>query len=122
LLNAVIGAFKDLLGRAQQSANSWNKKTDVAALSFRQQDFKEKVGKSKVEQWAINKSVHYNEWVQLKKQDFSPVVEAFEDLLACFRCDSCNGLMYVSPPNGQREILRCDCGACSFNLKTKEKS
>jgi recombinational DNA repair ATPase RecF len=121
LLPAVIAAWKRLLSRAQESANSWNKKDEVALLSLRQQDFKEKVAKSNVEQWTINKSVHWNEWAQLKKQDFTPVVEAFKNLLACFRCESCNGLLYVSPPKGEKEILRCDCGASSLNLKTKPK-
>ena len=122
LLPAVIAAWKRLMSRAQESANSWNKKDEVASLSLRQQDFSEKVDKSKVEQWAINKSIHYNEWVQLKNQDFAPVVDAFKQLLSCFRCDSCGGLMYVSPPKGPKEIVRCDCGGFSLNLKTKPKS
>jgi hypothetical protein len=29
--------------------------------------------------------------------------------------------MYVSPTEGQQEILRCDCGGSNLNFKTKAK-
>jgi recombinational DNA repair ATPase RecF len=122
LLPAVLAAWKKLLAKAQESANSWNKKEETSRISTLQKDFSEKVDKSQVEQWAINKSIHFNEWAQLKKQDFLPVVDAFKDMLACFRCDTCGGLAYVSPGKGPKESLRCDCGAVNLNLKTKGKN
>lgn len=122
LLPAVIGGWRKLLAKAQESANSWNKKGESTRLCGIQKEFSSKVDKSQVEQWAINKSIHYNEWAQLKKQDFGPVVEAFKNMLACFRCDACGGLIYVSPGKGSKENLRCDCGAFNLNLKVKEKN
>ncbi|WP_447600264.1 AAA family ATPase [Nitrospira sp. Nam80] len=122
LLPAVVSAFKKLLSKAQESANSWNKKEDCTRLSTYQMEFSSKVEKSQIEQWAINKSVHYNQWIQLKKQDFAPVVETFKDLLACFRCDTCDGIIYVSPAKGAKESFRCDCGGFNLNLKTKGKA
>jgi hypothetical protein len=121
LLPAVIGAWKKLLGKAQESANSWNKKDETARISALQKEFSARVDKSNVEQWAINKSIHYNEWAELKKQDFSPVVDAFKEMLACFCCDTCGGFAYVSPGKGAKESVRCDCGAFNLNLKTKAK-
>ncbi|MFZ5863221.1 MAG: AAA family ATPase [Nitrospirota bacterium] len=121
LLPAVLAAWKKLLGKAQESANSWNKKEESSRLSGVQKEFSSKVDKSQVEQWAINKSIHYNEWAQLKKQDFAPVVEVFREMLASFRCDTCGGLVYVSPGKGPKESVRCDCGAFNLNLKTKGK-
>jgi hypothetical protein len=38
-----------------------------------------------------------------EKQDFTPVVEAFNEILSCFFCDSCGGLVYVSPPTGRKK-------------------
>jgi len=122
LLPAVVAACKKLFSKAQEAANSWNKKEESGRLSGYQKEFSSKVDKSQVEQWAINKSIHYNEWAQLKKQDFAPVVEAFRDLLECFRCGSCRGLIYVSPGKGPKESLWCDCGAFNLNLKAKGKS
>jgi recombinational DNA repair ATPase RecF len=122
LLPAVIAAWKRLLTKAQEAANSWNNKEECGRLSVYQKEFSSRMDKSQVEQWAINKSIHYNEWAQLKEQDFAPVVEAFADLLASFRCASCGGLIYVSPGKGPKESLRCDCGAFHLNLKTKGKS
>ena len=121
LLPAVIAAWKKLLGKAQESANSWNKKEESGRLSGVQKEFSSRVDTSQVEKWVINKSIHYNEWAQLSKQDFSPVVEAYREMLACFRCDSCDGFIYVSPGKGPKESLRCDCGTFNLNLKTKGK-
>jgi len=122
LMPAVLAAWKKLLGKAQESANSWNKKEESARLSAVQKEFSAKVDKSQIEKWAINSSVHFNEWAQLKKQDFTPVVESFREMLACFQCDTCAGLIYVSPGKGPKEALRCDCGAVNLNLKIKGKA
>lgn len=35
---------------------------------------------------AINKSIPYNEWHQLKREDFTPIVESFKQLLECLHC------------------------------------
>ncbi len=74
-----------------------------------------------VEQWAVNKAVHYNEWANFGKKDFEPVVAAFKELLGCFRCDKCESWIYVTP-RGTPESLRCACNAISLNLKPKAKA
>ena len=75
-----------------------------------------------VEQWAVNKAVHYNEWANFGKKDFEPVVGAFKELLACFHCesDACQSWLYVTP-RGTPESLRCACNAVNMNLKPKQK-
>ncbi len=50
-----------------------------------------------VEQWAVNKAVHYNEWANFGKTDFEPVVAAFRELLDCFPCSDCDSWLYVTP-------------------------
>ena len=73
-----------------------------------------------VEQWAVNKAVHYNEWANFGKKDFEPVVAAFKELLGCFRCETCESWLYVTP-RVNPESLRCPCNAISLNLKPKPK-
>jgi hypothetical protein len=119
LLPAVARTWNSLLAQAKQSAQSWNKKTELAALNDRQQQFAERLNHSQIEQWAINKSIHYNEWANLSKEDFLPVANAFKVLLDCFRCQGCGVFFYVTPPKGQPEAIRCDCGSLNCNLKKK---
>jgi hypothetical protein len=73
-----------------------------------------------VEQWAVNKAVHYNAWANFGRKDFEPVVEAFKELLACFRCESCDSWLYVTP-RVSPESLRCSCSQNNLNLKAKSK-
>ncbi|MEQ1911402.1 MAG: chromosome segregation protein SMC, partial [Vicinamibacterales bacterium] len=73
-----------------------------------------------VEQWAVNKAVHYNEWANFGKKDFEPVVAAYKELLESFTCDACESWLYVTP-RGTPESLRCPCNAISLNLKSKPK-
>lgn len=62
-----------------------------------------------------------NEWANFGKKDFEPVVTAFKELLGCFTCEKCNSWLYVSPPRGFQESLRCPCNAVNINLKPKAK-
>ncbi len=77
-------------------------------------------GAQNVEQWAVNKAVHYNEWANFGRRDFEPVVAAFKDLLECFRCADCDSWLYVTP-RGIPETLRCSCNGININLKQKPR-
>jgi len=79
------------------------------------------IGKSLAEQWAINKSVHFNKWENLQKVEFQAVVDAFKALLERLRCANreCGTYVFVSPRKGPQEALRCNCGAININLKAK---
>lgn len=121
LLPSVMSRMKKLLGEAANAAQSWGDtvKRDAAA------GHKDAVSKSKgaadMEQWAVNKAVHYNEWANLGKKDFEPVVAAYKEFLERFRCATCESWLYVEPKRGSPTALRCDCTAFNFNLKTKAK-
>jgi hypothetical protein len=119
LLTAIIQAWRDLLSRAKAAANSWNKKDDLERLTALHDEFNRRVEKSQVEQWPMNASIHFNEWDNFQKQDFTRVVEAFKELLRSFSCTVCATDVYVLPPRGSREQIRCDCGDFSFNLKAR---
>jgi recombinational DNA repair ATPase RecF len=119
LLPAVARAWNELLGRAKESAQSWGKKEEMSQLNDLHDEFKKKLHQSQIEQWSINKSIHYNEWVSLRKPDFIPVVEAFKQLLESLRCPKCGVFLYVTPQKGPMEAIRCDCGSVNFNLKKR---
>ena len=77
-------------------------------------------GATNVEQWAVNKAVHYNAWANFGRKDFEPVVSAFKELLECFRCENCDSWIYVTP-RVSPESVRCACSGTNFNLKAKSK-
>jgi hypothetical protein len=122
LFPSVLKRMKDLCGKAADAAQSWGHDAGKKAAA----NLKAKVsvcnGAVNVEQWAVNKALHYNEWANFGKKDFEPVVGAFKELLACFGCNGCGSWLHVTPPGGQPEGLRCACGSVNFNLNPKPKN
>ncbi len=120
LLPPVLARMKSLLGKAADAGQSWGNKEAKETATKRKEQLSTAAGASNVEQWAVNKVVHYNEWANFGKKDFEPVVAAFKDLLACFRCNKCGSWLYVAP-RANPEMLRCSCNDIGFNLKAKSK-
>lgn len=120
LLPSVLKRMKELYGKAADAAQSWAKDDEKKTVG----DLKTVLSTSNagisVEQWAVNKAVHYNEWANFGKKDFEPVVTAFKELLECFRCKTCESWVYVTP-RANPEALRCACNAINLNLKPKPK-
>lgn len=120
LLPAVLSRMKDLHAKAAEAAQSWGNKVAGDAVAKRKTALAAASAATNVEQWAVNKAVHYNEWANFGKKDFEPVVAAFKDLLACFRCDPCDSWIYLTPRLNP-ESVRCDCAAININTKPKPK-
>ncbi len=120
LLPAVLSRMKDLHAKAAEAAQSWGNKAAGDAVAKRKTALAAASAATNVEQWAVNKAVHYNEWANFGKKDFEPVVAAFKDLLACFRCDPCDSWIYLTP-RVNPESVRCDCAAINLNTKPKPK-
>jgi len=120
LLPAVLSRMKELHGKAAEAAQSWNNKPVAEAVAARKAALASASAATNVEQWAVNKAVHYNEWANFGKKDFEPVVAAFRDLLGCFRCEPCDSWIYLTP-RVHPESVRCDCNGISLNLKLKPK-
>lgn len=118
LLSAVIGRQGELLKLAAKAAKSWGDDEQVAKVAALQKARNEILTASNGEQWVINKAIHYNEWADLSKNDFKPVVAAFKQLLQQFRCakPKCDSWLSLSPRNDPVD-LRCPCGAFHLNLK-----
>ena len=120
LLPPVLARFKAICGKAADAAQSWNNdkgKADAAALKAK---LSASNAASSVEQWAINKAVHYNEWENFGKRDFEPVAGAFHELLDCFKCKGCDSWLYVTPRQ-KPTSLRCACNNMNLNLDPKPK-
>jgi recombinational DNA repair ATPase RecF len=120
LLPAVLARMKELYGKAAAAAQSWGMDKERQVATAAKESLSAAAGASNVEQWAVNKAVHYNEWANFGKKDFAPVVAAFRSLLGCFRCQSCESWVHVTP-RGIPESLRCGCNTINFNLKAKSK-
>lgn len=118
LLPSVLSRMKSLCAKAAAAAQSWGDNAGKEAALGRKDVLSTCNGATSVEQWAVNKAVHYNEWANFGRKDFQPVVVAFRELLECFGCDRCKSWLYVTPRMNP-ESLRCNCNAISLNLKPK---
>jgi energy-coupling factor transporter ATP-binding protein EcfA2 len=120
LLSAVIGRQGELLKSAAKAAKSWDDAEAIAKVEALRQARQQILSEKEGEQWIINKAIHYNEWADLSKNDFKPVVKAFKELLEQFRCTKpkCDSWLSLTPRNDPVD-LRCACGAFRLNLREK---
>ncbi len=119
LMPSVLKRMDQLLGKAIDSAQSWGKSEEKESILDRRKLLNVSKGATTVEQWAVNKAVHYNAWANFGKRDFEPVVVTFRELLKHFSCKNCESWIYVTPRRGPPESLRCACNEISLNLKPK---
>lgn len=119
LLPASLSRMKQLLGKAINSAQSWGLDDKKQEVMKRKEALSQSNAAANVEQWAVNKAVHYNEWANFGRKDFEPVVRAFRELLEMFRCPACDSWLYVSSRQSP-DMLRCTCSTVSLNLTEKK--
>ncbi len=120
LLSAVIGRQGELLKLAAKAAKSWDDTEQLVKVTELQKARVAILTAQADEQWVINKAVHYNEWADLSKNDFKPVVATFKQLLQQFRCEKpkCDSWLSLTPRHDPVD-LRCACGTLRLNLKEK---
>jgi recombinational DNA repair ATPase RecF len=118
---ATISRYKSLLKNAKVVAQSWSNQDDVRTLNEIESIFSQIVARTQSESWAVNASVHYNNWANLGEKDFRPVLEAFQDLHSALTCNACQSILYVSTTGLELESLRCACGKVNWNLKENPK-
>ena len=119
LLPNATSALGDLLKKAKVAANSWKQKDVVERINTIESAFADAKTKTGYENWQINTAVHFNEWADLKKEDFAPVVTAFRSFTGAFACSTCNEMYFVAPNRDKKEALRCGCGNLNLNLLQK---
>jgi len=119
LLPSAVGRLNELFRKAKAAAQSWQQINKLGKIEEVATAFEVVASASNVEQWQINKAVHFNVWATLAINDFRPVVTAFQALLDGFRCKACHGsFMFVRGGDGGSS-LRCDCGEINMNLDKK---
>lgn len=121
LLPSTLNRWKDRLNKGIKSAKHWGHDEVKQTLEEKLTEATALIQKTNAEQWAINKSVHFNEWENFTKTEFKEVAEAFKTLLEHIRCQNpkCGGYPYLTPRKGSSEQLRCSCGDININLKSK---
>ncbi|MGH0003871.1 AAA family ATPase [Pseudovibrio ascidiaceicola] len=117
----VTNRWRDRLKQGVKTAAHWGHDTIKDELKKRSAEAEELIKKTNAEQWAINKSVHFNAWGNFTISEFREVADAFKALLEHIRCSNpkCGGYPYLEPRKGASEQLRCSCQAVSINLKVK---
>jgi len=121
-LPRAIGSFGELLKKGKAAANSWHQKDVMERITALEIEFNEAKQKIGHDQWQINSSIHFNDWANLKREDFSPVVSAFKALVSSFNCNICEEIYRVTPSRGRKESLRCGCGNLNLNLDPKSNN
>ena len=119
-MQAAQGRYKDILKKAKESANSWGQNENVAKFAELDSTANQVFDRTKMEQWGVNSSVHYNAWANLSKNDFIPIKETFEDLFNVFICQSCKCMIKVVSKDLVAEMAKCNCGEINWNLKNKK--
>ncbi|AEG17861.1 AAA family ATPase [Methanobacterium paludis] len=116
---AALSKYKELLKKAKDAANSWGNRDEVLRLKEIDDHSRDVFERLNVERWALNTSVHYNNWAEFTVEDFRPVVDSFKDLFDVFQCPQCDGMLRVSGRGEQADNVRCNCGAVNWNLDKK---
>ncbi|WP_353428859.1 AAA family ATPase [Paracoccus denitrificans] len=121
LLPSVTSQWRSRLNKGIKAAEHWGHDEAKSKIEAMLGDATTLIQKTNTEQWAINKSVHFNEWENFTKAEFGEVSDAFRALLDHIRCSNpkCGGYPYLTPRKGSSEQLRCSCGAININLKAK---
>lgn len=119
LLPNATSSLGDLLKKAKKAANSWGQGEALDRIEALETLFVEAKTRTNYDMWQINTAVHFNEWANLKREDFLPVVEAFKSFVGIFECSTCSELYHVAPNRGPKEALRCGCGTLNLNLMAK---
>jgi energy-coupling factor transporter ATP-binding protein EcfA2 len=120
LLPSAMGKYNSLLKQAKKSAQSWSQNEQLDRLIELATTTSQIYQRTLVEQWAVNATVHFNNWANLSKDDFIPVREAFQDCHALFICQDCGSILRLAKKDLIPMALRCGCGKVDWNLIGKE--
>jgi len=117
--SAAISTYKKYLRRAIANAKKMDQNEKVKTLEELENKANEVIKRSAIEQWAINKNVHYSRWEEFHRRDFEPVVEAFKDLFNLFVCSSCGSMISHIRKIGRKPefIVTCNCGEVFWNVE-----
>lgn len=115
-LPAAMKQLRRLISQAKDVAHKWHNAADFEMLSELEATIGSIFKRSQAEQWAINANVHYGKWPDFIKEDFEPLVQAFQDLFSLYVCSNCSALLHLSMRGREPESVRCNCGKVNWNL------
>ncbi len=116
---SAVSTYKDLIKAGVGVANSWDDDNATQELRNIDSQRKQLLKGINYEQWAINPALHFNNWGNFVKEDFYPVVEAFENLCSHFICSNCGMMIYLVKDGLKNDSVRCDCESIKWNLRKK---
>jgi hypothetical protein len=119
LMPSVLNRWRGKISDAIKVAKSWDKDAEVVRLTELLARIDDAHKRTNAERWAINPAVHYNTWANIQAKEFKPVVQAFSDILATMRCNTCNSYAEFQPRHATAETIRCTCGDFFINLNKK---
>lgn len=120
LFPPVLSAWRKNLKAGISAAETWGHADEANATRRLLEEVEVASSRTNAEQWAINRSVHYNEWANFSPNEFRSVVAAFRDAVQTFTCTECLSHVRLSPRYGSSEQIRCMCGKKSINLVRKK--
>jgi len=113
LLDSAIREFKCLISDAIPVAD----KDTCVELQKRKEIIDDAVRVAKIDQWAINRNIHWNEmWADFSVNDFKPVVEAFKRLFNSFTCEKCGEILQICKVGSKKRRITCKCNAIDWKL------
>ena len=112
---AAISSYKVYIAKAKDNFNTMGQQDKVDRLNILEREANDVISKAQIEQWIINKNVHYDKWDGFTKADFTPIVDAFKKLFDLFYCKSC-GNMIMRSENGDKTTVSCGCGDIFWNI------
>lgn len=121
LIQSAMHRYKELLGKAKRSAQSWGDTGRVESLQEIESVSASVFKRTNAEQWAVNPNVHYNQWINFSSNDFAPVRDAFHDLFDIFQCSHCGSVLRVLTDGLEDAVAKCTCDKIHWNLVLKPK-
>ncbi len=119
VLPSAIQRLGELLKNARLAAQSWDQQGTVDAITALEARFSASKQAIQYDQWQINFAVHFNDWDNLQRTDFDPVVAAFKEFTENFACGTCRSALHAIPSFGSVESVKCGCGIVNLNLNKK---
>lgn len=122
LLPSAYSRYGKILRKAKASAQSWGREEVFDRYVEMEGIAKQIYAQTRVEQWGINASVHYNGWTNLTPTEFKPIVDAYHDLHLLFICSQCGGMLGMTWVGKEQVSVSCNCGEANWHLKKRKKS
>jgi recombinational DNA repair ATPase RecF len=119
-LSGAKKAYKENLKLAKNAANSWGKREEVEAYTEIESQVNEIIQRTQMEHWGINENIHYTKWIDFTKEDFLPIMEAFQDLEGMFKCFECQTIISLNTKGVTLTNVKCPCGKIFWNLEFKK--